>query len=104
MPDEKLPIDNSPLLSDLLARKAREWSLNKDVPTIVAGLREKRQLWNAAQARGTRTLIQDKNIKVGGPKLVLGKKSNKKPASSAPDSPPESPTEAVKLVLGKLKF
>jgi len=50
-------------LNDLLERRAAEWTKD-DLMSIVKGLREQSERWNAEQMAGSRKLTKTKQIQV----------------------------------------
>lgn len=48
-------------LADTLRKHAKSLT-NEDLTVLVAGLREQRTRWNAAQAQGSKTLVTSKKI------------------------------------------
>ena len=48
-------------LNETIAKKAEEWT-KSDLESIVAGLREQRERWNAEQQKGSRKRVSSKQI------------------------------------------
>lgn len=80
-------------LAELVATKAREWKLDKEVVQVVAGYREQRERWNREQMKGSRTRVPAKSIPTAGPELVLGARTTKKttPKKNDTSSSPATP-------------
>jgi hypothetical protein len=58
-------------LADTLRKHAKRLT-DEDLTVLVAGLREQRTRWNAAQAEGSRKPVTSKKVAITRPALALG--------------------------------
>lgn len=73
------PASDAPItLADTLRLHARDLT-DKDITTLVAGLREQRVRWSANQASGNKERVTAKKIKAKQPQVQLNGFTLKKP-------------------------